>query len=502
MRTRNEAIEVDGIGVRLRWARPPGSTNDHVVVLVHGIGMSHRSFRSLQRVLATRHVTVAVDLPGFGGVPSPGRPLGFDTLARTVVEAVRLRHAVRSLTVVGQSMGTQVAVEAALRYPDLVTSVALIGPVVDDRRDTALQQAADLLLDTTIERPGMNAIVATDSLRSLRQYRLELPVMLRYPMLVRVAMLDVPVAVIRGTEDRIAGAGWARRIVRTAPNAALVELAGPHHVQERDPLVVARVIDALIAGRMPSAASGRSREPEEHRGRPRRVQIARWWVLDWLAATVGQVRALGPASPEDYRSGNAQPVIVLPGIYETWHFLEPLMAALHDAGHPISVVTALRHNILTLPASAEIVRQVIEREHLDRVLILAHSKGGLIGKYAMTLADPDGRIDRMIAIGTPFAGSSWARAAPVSHLRSLYGQDPVIAAMRLDRAVNARITSIYGVFDSLVPSGSCLDGATNVQLPVGGHFRILRDPRTVSAVLDASRSSTDGQPRASGHSPA
>ena len=65
---------------------------------------------------------------------------------------------------------------------------------------------------------------------------------------------------------------------------------------------------------------------------------------------------------------------------------------------------------------------------------------------------------------------------------------PANAALRdlgLDHRVNDRITSIYGVFDPHIPEGSELAGARNIELRVGGHFRILGDPRTVRAVLDA-----------------
>jgi hypothetical protein len=218
---------------------------------------------------------------------------------------------------------------------------------------------------------------------------------------------------------------------------------------------------------------------------PTGLREAGWWVLDWIYAGVWQVRSLGPTTADDYRRGDLQPVIALPGIYETWHFMRPLMDALHERGHPIYVVPALRHNLRPIPDSAATVMDVLEREGLSDVVVIAHSKGGLIGKYAMTHLDRGGTIDRMVAIATPFAGSSLARFAPFPQLRIFRATDPVLAALTRDSAVNARITSVYGVFDTMVPDGSELAGATNVQLPVGGHFRILGDERTFHAVLQA-----------------
>lgn len=215
------------------------------------------------------------------------------------------------------------------------------------------------------------------------------------------------------------------------------------------------------------------------------VRRATWAALDWWYAITWQVRSLGPTTADDYRTGDGQPVVVIPGVYETWHFMRPLMDALHDRGHPVHVLPVLRHNLRPVPASARDVVAYLERWDLRNVLVLAHSKGGLIGKYAMTHLDDHERIDRMVAVSTPFAGSVYARLAPVPHLRAFRAADPVIAGLARELDANARITSVYGVFDTLIPEGSELSGATNVRLPVGGHFRILGDARTRAAVLSA-----------------
>lgn len=215
------------------------------------------------------------------------------------------------------------------------------------------------------------------------------------------------------------------------------------------------------------------------------VRRATWAALDWWYAITWQVRSLGPTTADDYRTGEGQPVVVIPGVYETWHFMRPLMDALHDRGHPVHVLPVLRHNLRPVPVSARDVFAYLEEHDLRNVLVLAHSKGGLIGKYAMTQLDDHGRIDRMVAVSTPFAGSGYARLAPVRHLRVFRAADPVLAGLARELDANARITSVYGVFDTLIPEGSELSGATNVRLPVGGHFRILGDARTRAAVLAA-----------------
>lgn len=244
VRAKVETVSVDGLPVRLRTLAPAGRLHDALVptvLLVHGIGMSHRSFARSQQALARTHRTVAVDLPGFGGLPPAGRRLDAEELTDLVVRAARSRGA-GDLVVVGQSMGTQVAVEAGLRHPDAVSSVVLVGPVVDDRRRTLFHQAVDLGRDSFAEGPRMNAVVLTDYLRSVRQYVRELGPMLRYPLLERVTDLDVPVLVVRGDRDPIARHAWAARVASNARRGAFVELPGAHHVQEHRPVAFADLV--------------------------------------------------------------------------------------------------------------------------------------------------------------------------------------------------------------------------------------------------------------------
>ena len=144
-------------------------------------------------------------------------------------------------------------------------------------------------------------------------------------------------------------------------------------------------------------------------------QLARnaWaWVLDYRYVVYWQARGLlDRTDPADYLDppGTAAPVLLLPGIYERWQFLRPVADLLRDKGHPVHVLTRLRWNTAPVAASAEHVAAYLEEHDLREVLVVAHSKGGLIGKYAMLHADPEGRIARMIAIATPFAGSRYAR---------------------------------------------------------------------------------------------
>lgn len=215
------------------------------------------------------------------------------------------------------------------------------------------------------------------------------------------------------------------------------------------------------------------------------AQIAGWWVRDYAYAAGRQVRsAASRVSPDDFLSGTGRPVVVIPGIYEDWRFMLPLIRELHAAGHPVHVVTMLQRNRLAVPKAAALIADYLHRRDLRDTMIVAHSKGGLIGKYTMMLLDQTRRITRMVAVCSPFLGSRYASYMLLPSLRALSPRNAVTLQLSREQSVNERITSVYGLFDPHIPEGSVLPGARNVQLDTGGHFRILADEVTIRTVLE------------------
>lgn len=204
-----------------------------------------------------------------------------------------------------------------------------------------------------------------------------------------------------------------------------------------------------------------------------------WYAGWWWVRVLWSVRP-----PSRWAEGDKDPVVLLPGVYESWSFMKPVGEYLNRAGHPVHVVPELRRNIDTIPDAAAIAQQTIDALGLERVALVGHSKGGLIGKHMMAFDDTSGRIRSLTAIATPFGGSQMARYMVVRTLRAFLPSDVTITTLAANLVLNGRITSVYGEWDAHIPNGSMLDGATNVQLPLIGHFRVLRDPRVLAAVAE------------------
>ena len=222
--------------------------------------------------------------------------------------------------------------------------------------------------------------------------------------------------------------------------------------------------------------------------RPARVWV-RWgwmtWLDYWLAGWWGIRAWFTRRPPARWSEGSRDPVVLLPGVYEQWSYLLRVGARLHDDGHPVHVVPALRRNVAPIPRSAAIVRERLEQLDLRGVALVAHSKGGLIGKHVLAFDDPDARVRCLVAIATPFSGSVMADYMVVPALRAFRRTDPVIVALTGQTGPDARITAIAAEFDAHIPAGATLPGGSNVSVPVVGHFRMLQHPAVIDAVVEA-----------------
>lgn len=236
-------VHVDGLTFRVRGSGGSGDSSSPVYVLVHGIGASHRYFQRLHDELAITSEVYSIDIPGFGGLPKPNiAPTVFGVAAAlgTVVERLHVQNVV----LIGHSMGAQWVVETAVLHPGLTSAVVIIGPVADERHRTLPAQSAALFRDVLGETPAVNAVVMIDYLRCGPSWFLrETKPMLSYPIERRVPLLNVPLLVIRGGKDPIAGIRWCRQLRDAARWGRLVVVPGHHHVVQ---FTAARTVRSAI----------------------------------------------------------------------------------------------------------------------------------------------------------------------------------------------------------------------------------------------------------------
>lgn len=227
-----------------------GSGSAPTYLLLHGLGLSHREFTGLARILSKTGHVVSFDLPGFGLTQKPNRALTVEDHA-TVIKQKLVALPVGPVIAVGHSMGAQFAVELARQDPDAVSHVALIGPVVDAERRTLIAQGWGLLLDGPREPLATQVMVLHSYLRCGVLWFLKTAKAMRdYPTHLRIADLVQPLLVIRGERDPIAKAQWCDWLSRQVPGGYLVTVPGRHHnVAHSDPAAIAAAILTFEAAR-------------------------------------------------------------------------------------------------------------------------------------------------------------------------------------------------------------------------------------------------------------
>lgn len=103
-----------------------GPADGPVLVLLHGLGDTSRSWAALAPALAQRHHVYALDLRGHGGTDAPACCYTLADLAYDVVSFMDARK-VRRASVAGHSLGSFVAQHLAITYPARVDRLVLIG---------------------------------------------------------------------------------------------------------------------------------------------------------------------------------------------------------------------------------------------------------------------------------------------------------------------------------------------------------------------------------------
>jgi triacylglycerol lipase len=95
----------------------------------------------------------------------------------------------------------------------------------------------------------------------------------------------------------------------------------------------------------------------------------------------------------------------------------------------------------------------------DRVHVVGHSLGGLVARYLVQCLGGDQRIDSLVTLGTPHAGTLWAHMLPTPLVRQLRPGSELIQQLAAPApGCRTRVTAVYSDLDQmLVPSavGRC-----------------------------------------------
>lgn len=230
-----------------RWQHPDPAAPR--LLLVHGIGMGHRTFDRFVEAVAPYAEVVSVDLPGFGDAPEPDTALPMEGTAAFVAEALHSLGSspafgaergedaaaparnTRPFIALGHSMGAQIVTELAVTHPELVERLVLIAPAVN-ADECALPKQMWRMVQDLFEGKPLIAIVrgVIDYCKTgPRWFAKKLGPMLDYPIAERATLVRQPALVICGSEDRVTPATWGLKVAHALPDGAFAVIDGPGH---------------------------------------------------------------------------------------------------------------------------------------------------------------------------------------------------------------------------------------------------------------------------------
>lgn len=242
------------------------------VLLIHGIAASHHDWAQMAPALASAgYRTYAVDLPGHGESPKPGRPQFYHWKAiyrrlETWIDSLELKQ---PLALVGHSLGGYLSLRYALYHPERVRALVLIDPFYSQQQlspvvrrlesRAPLGEKALRLLPEWLVRSALKLDVLTErnaSPEARRHTALDLkrasPHIVRIPFSVgdltpRLPEIRPQALVIWGEKDLTLNPKSFPRLARRLPCATGVPLAECRHQPHiaRPQLVNRIVIDFL-----------------------------------------------------------------------------------------------------------------------------------------------------------------------------------------------------------------------------------------------------------------
>ncbi|WP_327304398.1 alpha/beta hydrolase [Streptomyces sp. NBC_01298] len=220
------------------------------LLLAHGGGGSVESnFGPILDALAEEYTVVGVDYPGTGDTPRASGPLELDALADQLVAAADAEGLER-FAVLGYSLGGNVAVRIAARYPERVTALVLtatfaragrwLGSITDLWSELARRGEDELLARLLVP-----LTLSPQALEGLTGQQLEAAVLATaaafppgggdHAALVKgadlradLARVGVPALVIATTADRLVPVELQRAVADALPGARWAELPTGH----------------------------------------------------------------------------------------------------------------------------------------------------------------------------------------------------------------------------------------------------------------------------------
>jgi pimeloyl-ACP methyl ester carboxylesterase len=217
---KSQWVFLDGVRVHALVPAVPAPADSPPLVILPGFVVSSRYNEPTAEWLTSFFPVYVPDLPGSGRSDQP-KVLPDLTGLASFLEIWMQEMGLGRVAVLGASFGSQIAAEFAVRYPDRVARMVMVGPTMDPEARTPFHIMWRWLINASREPPLPKSM--------LRDY---LDVSPRWVFhLARQALRDriedklpnipTPTLVVQGSRDPLSPPEWAEKVVSLLPNARL-----------------------------------------------------------------------------------------------------------------------------------------------------------------------------------------------------------------------------------------------------------------------------------------
>lgn len=175
-----------------------------------------------------------------------------------------------------------------------------------------------------------------------------------------------------------------------------------------------------------------------------------------------------------------------------WHAMSKVLARANISHYAIDLEPILNDIDSYVPAVRHAVETVCDETAQDKIIIVAHSMGGLVAR-AYLRRHGCARIAKVITLGTPHRGTGLANFGIGLNSKQMRWEKGGLSSDWLralenteNDAVRALFVSIYSHHDNIVSpqTSSCLPRATNIEFHGIGHVALAFNPAIQMRVIE------------------
>jgi 2-hydroxy-6-oxonona-2,4-dienedioate hydrolase len=241
-------MKVNGASMHARLSVNSVPPTASTVVLVHGLSVSSGYMVPTAVRLAPYYHVYLPDLPGFGKSAKPSHILTVPELADALADWMQVMGLPPTL-LLGNSLGCQIIVNFALKYPERITHAVLVGPTMDPKARSIHQAALRLVLDMPCEPLLFLPVLVREYLAAGPRRTIRT---LQYAFADRMEehlpRVQTPTLIVRGARDPIVRQEWAEEVHRRLSDSQLVVVRGAGHaVNFNSPDKLVRTVRSFLS---------------------------------------------------------------------------------------------------------------------------------------------------------------------------------------------------------------------------------------------------------------